>query len=63
MLFASGSAARAWVDVFGTTTPPVVVAIGPQTAAHARAAGIDVTVVAGDHSVVGLGDALADALG
>ena len=35
VLFASGSAARAWVEVFGTTTPPVVVAMGPQTAVAA----------------------------
>jgi uroporphyrinogen-III synthase len=54
VLFASGSAARAWVAVFGTSTPPVVVAIGPQTAAAATAAGLTVTVVATEHSVPGL---------
>ena len=37
VLFASGSAARAWVAVFGTSTPPVVVAMGPQTAAAVTA--------------------------
>jgi uroporphyrinogen-III synthase len=54
VLFASGSAARAWVAVFGTSSPPIVVAIGPQTAAAARAAGLSVTDVAADHSVPGL---------
>ena len=47
VLFAAGSAARAWVEVFGTTTPPVVVAMGPQTAAAATAAGLSVTAVSG----------------
>lgn len=54
LLLASGSAARAWVDVFGSTTPPVVVAIGPQTGRAATAAGLSVTDVADDHSVEGL---------
>lgn len=54
VLFASGSAARAWVDVFGDSTPPVVVAIGPQTAAAATEAGLKVAVVAADHSLSGL---------
>jgi uroporphyrinogen-III synthase len=62
VLFASGSAARAWVDVFGTTTPPVVVAIGPQTGAAAAAAGLSVTDVATVHSVAGLVDAAERAL-
>ena len=54
VLFASGSAARAWADVFGDGAPPVVVAIGPQTAAAAREAGLKVAVVAADHSLSGL---------
>jgi uroporphyrinogen-III synthase len=54
VLFASGSAARAWVDVFGTTTPPIIVAIGPQTARTVAQAGLKVTLVASDHSVPGL---------
>lgn len=57
VLFASGSAARAWVAVFGHTTPPVVVAIGPQTAAIERA-GLKVAIVAADHSLPGLVAAL-----
>lgn len=58
VLFASGSAARAWVAVFGTTTPPLMVAIGPQTAAAATAAGLKIDLVAADHSVPGLVSAL-----
>ncbi|MFT3852232.1 MAG: uroporphyrinogen-III synthase [Ilumatobacteraceae bacterium] len=62
VLFASGSAVRAWVEVFGTSAPPVVVVIGPQTAADAMAAGLEVTVVAGEHSVGGLVVAAEQAL-
>jgi uroporphyrinogen-III synthase len=63
VLFASGSAAEAWVEVIGRAAPPVVVAIGPQTAAAARRAGLAVTVVAEDHSLRGMVDALALVLG
>lgn len=52
-LLMSGSAARA----LRTRIP--VVAIGPQTAAEARAAGHDVVAVAREHTVDGLLDALA----
>lgn len=58
VLFASGSAARAWVAVFGDTTPPIVVAIGPQTAAAVDQAGLKVSVTAADHSLPGLVAAL-----
>ena len=58
VLFASGSAARAWVRVFGRSTPPLVVAIGPSTAAAAELAGLKVALVAADHSVSGLVAAL-----
>ena len=54
VLFTSGSAARAWADVFGDSTPPVVVAIGPQTAAVVTEAGLKVSVVAADHSLLGM---------
>jgi uroporphyrinogen-III synthase len=54
VLFASGSAARAWVDVFGDSTPPIVVAIGPQTAETATGAGLKVSIVAADHSLSGM---------
>jgi uroporphyrinogen-III synthase len=54
VMFASGSAARAWVAVFGDSAPPVVVAIGPQTASSATRAGLKVSVVATDHSMSGM---------
>jgi uroporphyrinogen-III synthase len=53
VLFASGSAARAWVDVFGTSAPPVI-AIGPATAEVAQALGLKVAAIAADHSLDGL---------
>ncbi len=62
VLFASGSAARAWVAVFGRTTPPIVVAIGPQTAAKVQQAGLKVSLVAADHSLPGLVAALVSHL-
>lgn len=58
VLFASGSAARAWTEVFGTSTPPIVVAIGPQTAAACEAADLKVSLVAADHSLRGMVAAL-----
>jgi len=60
--FASGSAASAWSDVVGLRTPPVVVVIGPATAATADEAGIKVSVVAADHSIEGLIRAIVGAL-
>lgn len=54
VLFASGSAARAWVNVFGDSTPPIVVAMGPRTAAAVTDAGLKVSVVAADHSLPGM---------
>jgi uroporphyrinogen-III synthase len=62
VLFASGSAAAAWVQVFGTSTPPVVIAIGPRTAAAATSVGLKVSLVAADHSLPGLVDALVSVL-
>jgi len=62
VLFTSGSAARAWVAVFGQTTPPIVVAIGPQTAVAVDQAGLKVSVVAADHSLPGLVAALGNHL-
>lgn len=58
VLFASGSAARAWVDVFGTTTPPVTVAIGPRCETAATRAGLKISLVAADHSLVGMLDVI-----
>ena len=54
VLFASGSAARAWTYVFGPRTPPVVVAIGDQTAAAAQRAGLKISAISADHSVYGM---------
>lgn len=54
VVFASGSTARAWVAAFGPLAPPVVVAIGPQTAAATERAGLKVSSTAADHSLVGL---------
>ncbi|CAB5052618.1 MAG: hypothetical protein F2930_05680 [Actinobacteria bacterium] len=51
LLLASGSAATAWFDAFGTTTPPFVVAIGPSTAKVALALGIDVSDVAPEQTL------------
>ena len=58
VLFASGSAARAWVALFGTTSPSIVVAIGPQTATAVEKAGLKVSLIAADHSLPGLVAAL-----
>ena len=54
VLFASGSAARAWVEVFGRHAPPVVVAIGEQTAAAAERAGLKISAMSADHSLYGM---------
>jgi uroporphyrinogen-III synthase len=51
----SGSAARA-LAASGVRVP--VVAIGPQTAAEARAAGLEVVAVATTHDLDGLVEAL-----
>ncbi len=54
VLFASGSAVRAWVEVFGVQSPPVVVAIGEQTAAAAERSGLKISAISADHSVYGM---------
>jgi uroporphyrinogen-III synthase len=54
VLFASGSAARAWVQVFGRRTPPVTIAIGEQTAAAAERAGLKISAISADHSIYGM---------
>ncbi len=54
VLFTSGSAVESWSRAFGTSTPPLVVAIGPTTAATAHRFGLKVSAVAADHSLVGL---------
>lgn len=54
LLLASGSAASAWFDSFGSSTPPCVVAIGPSTAKVARTLGIDLSAVAEHQTLEGL---------
>jgi uroporphyrinogen-III synthase len=54
VLFASGSAVEGWWRAFGTLAPPLVVAIGPTTAAVASRLGLKVSAVATDHSLDGL---------
>ena len=54
VLFASGSAARAWAATFGQRTPPVVVAIGSQTAAAAERAGLKISAISADQSLYGM---------
>ena len=56
LVLASGSAAESWVTALGATRPPIVVAIGPSTAARSRQLGLKVDGVAADHSLVGLID-------
>lgn len=58
VLFASGSAARAWHDVFGSSAPALVVSIGPRTTALAERLGLKVNLEAADHSLSGLVDVL-----
>jgi uroporphyrinogen-III synthase len=61
VVFASGSSAGAWADTIGLESPPVV-AIGPTTAAAAIAAGLQVAVVAADHSLEGVVSAVTELL-
>jgi uroporphyrinogen-III synthase len=58
VIFTSGSQARAWVEVFGTSTPAVIATIGPQTAQNASESGLKVDVIAADHSLPGVVRAL-----
>jgi uroporphyrinogen-III synthase len=62
VLFASGSAVRSWTAVFGRETPPLVIAIGPATAAVAEDLGLKVDAVAADHSLDGLVSCLLTSL-
>ncbi len=62
VLFTSGSAVRSWTAVFGLETPPLVIAIGPATAAVAEDLGLKVDAVAADHSLDGLVSCLLTSL-
>lgn len=54
VVFASASAVESWCDAFGVETPPLVVVIGPTTAATADRFGLKVSAIAADHSLDGL---------
>ena len=56
--FTATSAVEAWIAAFGGVVPPVVVAMGPQTARALRHAGIDGVVVASEQSLSGVVAAL-----
>ena len=59
--FTSSSTVTSWLAL-GATLPPVVACIGPVTAATAAEHGVPVTVVASEHTVDGLVEALVGAL-
>ena len=66
VVFTSGSAAQGWADAVGdlaVEVPPIVVAIGPTTAAVAAESGLKVTHIAADHSLAGVIDELIDVWG
>ena len=63
VVFASGSAATAWIEAGGLAAPPVVIAIGPSTERVARAAGLAVTHVAPDPTPATIVAVLVGALG
>jgi uroporphyrinogen III methyltransferase / synthase len=61
--FTSSSTVNNYLAVAGrSSVPPFVACIGPITAATAREAGIEVDVVAGEHSIEGLVTALLEGL-
>ena len=60
--FTSSSTVSGYLAAVGPEVPPIVACIGPITARTARDAGLDVTVVAEEHSLDGLVHALTGAL-
>ncbi len=60
VVFTSGTQAESWVNIFGLTTPPIVVTIGPQTTQNTERAGLKVTLSAADHSLPGVIEALEE---
>ncbi len=63
VVFTSGTQAESWVNVFGASTPPIVVTIGPQTTGKVLRAGLKVTATATDHSLPGVVQALRTVFG
>ncbi len=61
--FTSSSTVTNFAAVAPGVVPPFVACIGPVTAATARSLGFEVDVVAGEHSIDGLIDALVSGLG
>lgn len=57
--FTAASSVEAWVAVFGSVVPPLVVAMGSQTADALRRVGIDSFVVAAEQTLAGIVRALA----
>ncbi|HMC52758.1 MAG TPA: uroporphyrinogen-III synthase, partial [Acidimicrobiales bacterium] len=60
--FTSPSTVNGYLEAVGRRVPPLVACIGPVTARAARDAGLDVAVVAQEHTVDGLLRALTTAL-
>ena len=57
--FTASSTVEQFVDAFGVDDmPPVVACIGPVTAATAKEGGLTVDVIADEHTILGLVDAL-----
>jgi uroporphyrinogen-III synthase len=63
LMLASGSAASAWFDAFGTDTPAVVVSIGPSTTRVAEQLGIHVTATAEEQNLGAMIRAAANSIG
>lgn len=61
LLLASSSAVLAWFDVFGASTPPIVVSLGPSTSSTAIARGLSVTATASEQSMTAFVQAAIDA--
>lgn len=63
LFLASSSAAAAWHDAFGTTTPPVVVSMGPSTTRAAERLGLSVTATASEQTLGAMIEAAANNIG
>jgi len=61
LLLASSSAVLAWFDVFGASTPPIVISLGPSTTSTAIARGLSVTTTASEQSMTAFVQAAIDA--